>query len=325
MASQIPTIATRDLYGVASRKFLSLIPSCCIKSEKLLVENLFNSPPSSRSSSPPLHNNSPAKIDTSNLTPSVVKTGRIRRDSTSSTCSTTSSTGPTGLQQNHTQPVATSDTSLARTPLIRQPSSSSLTELINSSIMFSVLTPEVGYHVYLAESRSAIQNCARACQCWSCQYDYCIDNNKEKSVSNRPIENGSMTGTESNHSPHFDLTIPVVQSSPSPSHSETEPRCVGELSPNISPNLSPRNSRKSFRRHLTASFSRFNDSTGLFLKILFERLSQLLQNPPIINILLFKTITRLCQYPQPLVRSLLLNHQLFLKSGVPNLLNVSMI
>ena len=34
-------------------------------------------------------------------------------------------------------------------------------------------------------------------------------------------------------------------------------------------------------------------------------------------------ISRLAHYPQPLLRSLLLNHQLVLKPGVPNLFNVS--
>ncbi len=328
MASQIPTISSRDLYGVASRKLLSLIPPCCIKSEKLLIDNLFNSPHSSRSSTPPPPlQNSPTRIDSSNTTPTIVKPNRARHDSTSSTGSTTSSIGQTGLQQNHTQPVATSDTSLTRTPLIRQPSQ--LTELINSSVMFSVLTPEAAYHTYLEESRAAIFYCARACQCWSTQYDCCIDSNRKvkqehKMADDTILENGSVLPVnEPDHSPHFDLTIPVVRYTPSPSHNGTEVGPVGECSPNISPNLSPRNTRKSFRKQLTASFSRFNDSTGLFLKILFERLSQLLQNPPIINILLFKTITRLCQYPQPLLRSLLLNHQLVLKSGVPNLFNVS--
>ena len=53
-----------------------------------------------------------------------------------------------------------------------------------------------------------------------------------------------------------------------------------------------------------------------------EKLSQYLSSPPLINELLMKLITRLAHYPQPLIRSFLLNHHLIFKPGTPNLIHV---
>lgn len=80
--------------------------------------------------------------------------------------------------------------------------------------------------------------------------------------------------------------------------------------------ISPRLSRK-----LTGT--KFEDKVGLFLKIVLEKLSDMLLLPPAVNILLTRLVSRLAQYPQPLLRSILLNHQLVLRPGIPNLIYVS--
>ena len=90
---------------------------------------------------------------------------------------------------------------------------------------------------------------------------------------------------------------------------------VGSVSGRISPRLG--------RRTSDESKSRFEDRTGLLLKVLLEKLSEMLQLPPVVNVVLTRLISRLAHYPHPLLRSLLLNHQLVLRPGVPNLLSVS--
>ena len=354
MPNQLPTIGNRDLYCVAARKFLSLTPSCCTKAEKILVDKITHSPHSSRSSSPPL-TASPARQDSIHQLANPVtpdRLDRVRRDSTSSTCSATSSTGPTttALQQNHTQPIA----GVNGNPLPAISNmQSSLSELINSSIMFNILTPDHAYQVYLEESRVAIEGCARACKCWSYEYDRCVEGEgfQEKGEQTTGLGDQGANGTimsdnrfittvqrheddhfkkvsntpdTSSHLPVVDGQLPVVPSSPTHSSSSLEPSSHLEASPSVSPSISPRVSRRSVRRLLDSTSSpRFSDIAGLFIKVLFERLSRLFQNTPIINVLLIKVITRLGHYPHPLLRSLLLNHQLVLRPGVPNLFNVS--
>lgn len=88
-------------------------------------------------------------------------------------------------------------------------------------------------------------------------------------------------------------------------------------SPNSSPRMSPKFGGK------ISSLCQFEDKTGLFLKIVMDKLMDMMEHPPVVNVLMTQLISRLAHYPQPLLRSLLLNHQLVLKPGVPNLLSVS--
>lgn len=76
-------------------------------------------------------------------------------------------------------------------------------------------------------------------------------------------------------------------------------------------------------RKISSRSGQFEDKVGLFLKIVMDKLMDMMQHPPTVNILLTRLISRLAYYPQPLLRSLLLNHQLVLKPGIPNLLTVS--
>ena len=94
---------------------------------------------------------------------------------------------------------------------------------------------------------------------------------------------------------------------------------VSSSSPRTSPRSSPRLGRK-----FANSPIQFEDKAGLFLKVLTEKLAEMLKHPPAVNILLTQVICRLAHYPQPLIRSYLLNHQLVLRPGVPNLLYVSL-
>jgi hypothetical protein len=77
--------------------------------------------------------------------------------------------------------------------------------------------------------------------------------------------------------------------------------------------------RKSPRLSRRAEESRFEERTGLLLKVLMDKLSEMLSLPPAVNVQLTRVVSRLTHYPQPLLRSLLLNHQLVLRPGVPNL------
>ena len=81
--------------------------------------------------------------------------------------------------------------------------------------------------------------------------------------------------------------------------------------------------RRSPRFTRKAEDSRFEEKTGLLLKVLVDKLSEMLSLPPAVNVQLTRVISRLAHYSQPLLRSLLLNHQLVLRPGVPNLYYVS--
>ena len=127
-------------------------------------------------------------------------------------------------------------------------------------------------------------------------------------------ENGSSSTSSSADVSHLDSPDQLNFYSPSIRRRGT----VSSSSPRTSPRSSPRLGRK-----FANSPIQFEDKAGLFLKVLTEKLAEILKHPPAVNILLTQVICRLAHYPQPLIRSFLLNHQLVLRPGVPNLLYVS--
>ncbi len=61
---------------------------------------------------------------------------------------------------------------------------------------------------------------------------------------------------------------------------------------------------------------------GPFLRTIFSKLENMLQNSLHVNLLLTGIISRLAHYSQPLLRSLLLNHSLVLETNVKSLFQV---
>ena len=68
--------------------------------------------------------------------------------------------------------------------------------------------------------------------------------------------------------------------------------------------------------------NQINADIGPFLKAIFSRLEHMLTNSLQINFLLTGLIARLCYYPQPILRSFLLDHNLVLESNVKSLIQV---
>lgn len=63
-------------------------------------------------------------------------------------------------------------------------------------------------------------------------------------------------------------------------------------------------------------------ATGPFLTTLLGKLEAMMQNSLYVNLLLTGLVTRLACYPQPLLRSFLLNHTLVFQPTVKSLLQV---
>lgn len=232
------------------------------------------------------------------------------------------------------------------------------------SYQFQYIPPEVAYLDNLEAAKEAIYSCTLRCKCWSNSYDKCeiskenlVENlNSEPKQAPKALEMEDVhvrvhvTGENDDEFENLGrfrsraVTLSHTKLSRATSlkvHSHLNPGGVledrktvsrdndtehalskdgllrvGSVSGRISPRLG--------RRASDESKSRFEDRTGLLLKILLEKLSEMLQLPPVVNVVLTRLISRLAHYPHPLLRSLLLNHQLVLKPGVPNLLSVSL-
>ena len=328
MPTQIPVLGNPDMYGQSARRLLQLVPEACNKAERRYLDSLAQrakSPThSSRGSSPtPIdhqssNDNSHKTGDTVSLSataqeenrvPSPNHPHRVRRGSTSSTCSSVSAASLQSTLQMMSNGVPSSDGSS-----LVYPSADVVSNI------FELIPEEMGYLNYLAEARAAIKQCAEACICWSSTYDRCIVTDF---ASSHDINHATKPATNDSSGPQVNVQSPDGLSVPI----DTLPSVVdSQASPMVSPTSSPSVvRRRSLRRHSESLHDRFTDRVGLLLKVLLERLAKILNNQPVINLLLTRVITRLVYYPQPLLCSLLLNHQLVLKPGVPNLFFVRFI
>ena len=269
---------------------------------------------------------------------------RSRSGSNASTCSLSSLSSTSAP---HPSMNTTSGTASTNTPGVI------------GSFQFEYIPPEKAYLHNLETAKEAINACGIRCRCWSNAYDKCEVSkddlkealkeqeppkalemedvqvrvtSEEDDTLSRPSAFRSRAVTLSQHS-RLSRTTSVKVHDRLQSHRGVQGRTVNgentilDVQPfqgmrrtgtiSGSPRPSPRPSRR-------IAEDRFEDRAGLLLKIVLEKLSEMMQLSPTVNVLLTRLIARLAHYPHPLLRSILLNHQLVLKPGVPNLLNVSL-
>ena len=210
-------------------------------------------------------------------------------------------------------------------------------------LQFEYIPPPLSYMHNLLAAREAIATCSARCRNWSNTYDQCPEEagekqqQREKSDPPKSSEMEDVVKVEDDASlkPEEEekslaklsafrtrsVTVSTAYRLPLARTKEggvgvkalkNEEEDLGKAVPKRSPRLSRR-----------SEDGRFEDRTGLLLKVLMDKLSEMLLLPPAVNIQLTRVVSRLAHYPQPLLRSLLLNHQLVLRPGVPNLSYVS--
>ena len=146
------------------------------------------------------------------------------------------------------------------------------------------ISMESSYFIELNSARKAIAQCAGACKCWSNTYDCCTTNkDNREAVSMATISHSSI------HRRETSINRPVTHK----------------------------------KKGHSSSGLQFNTKAGVFIKVLLEKLSRMLGQVAKVNLLLTKLIARLCHYPHPLLTSFLLNHNITLLQGVPDLTLVS--
>ena len=152
------------------------------------------------------------------------------------------------------------------------------------------------YMEYLADARGLLKACQMKCACWSAPYDgqnpvppdpSAVE--RERSLSNlsAPVTNGDIPNRRS---------------------------------------LGPEDGRAPVKRSKSATEYEQKQSKpdlGPFLVTLFQKIERMPQNSFYVNLILTGVVSRLALYPQPLLRSFLLNYNMVLKPGVRSLFQVS--
>ncbi|XP_017786072.1 PREDICTED: UPF0518 protein AGAP011705 [Nicrophorus vespilloides] len=159
------------------------------------------------------------------------------------------------------------------------------------------------YHAYLCDAKNKINGCQMACTAWTHSYTGCenLENSEENSTSLPSL--GESSGYES---------LKVKLESHFEDNSSTP---VWQISQN-----------EQIKNGMNMSNQVFADidsgTAGPFLTIILEQLKNMLTNSLYINLHLTGLISRLAVYPQPLLRTYLLDHSLVLQPNVPSLFQI---
>lgn len=154
----------------------------------------------------------------------------------------------------------------------------------------------VDYMEYLADARSLLKACQMKCACWSAPYDgqnpappdpSSVE--RDRSLSNSAsVTNGDIPNRTSQSLGPEDEHAPVKRSKSATEYEQKQRK----------PDLGP------------------------FLVTLFQKIERMPQNSFYVNLILTGVVSRLALYPQPLLRSILLNYNMVLKPGVRSLFQV---
>ena len=159
---------------------------------------------------------------------------------------------------------------------------------------------------YLHDVKQTISSCKKACSCWSAVYD-----GMDVIMENTSISNGKRSDSR------LSFMEGIISSfdGGKPSHGVSN-------STNMTSNLTSAISKIDFSLNGSTAD---NDCLGPFLNAIFDKIEAMIDNNVYVNLRLTSLVSRLACYPQPLLRSFLLNSNLVIKPGVRSLVQVRVI
>ena len=143
---------------------------------------------------------------------------------------------------------------------------------------------------YLLDVRKNLSERRMACSCWSAHWDGLDPSYEITDTSDKPVSNGSVM--------HTSTSSPDISG-----------LCKGEDKPGL-------------KRSLSGENDKLEALLGPFITRLFKKLEKMPENTIAVNEVLTGIISSLAQYPQPLLRSFLLNHSLVLQPDVKSIFQV---
>jgi len=192
-----------------------------------------------------------------------------------------------------------------------KPQKLSLSSITSCGTIQSELGTEeaIDFMCYLHDAKQTITSCKKACACWSAVYDgmdVIMDNNSSPAPANAK-RNDSRISFMDGISTSFDggSKSDVTSSGPSPNS-------------NMMTNLTAALEKIDF----SLNGSSDEECLGPFLNAIFDKVDSMMDSNVYVNLMLTGLVSRLACYPQPLLRSFLLNSNLVIKPGVRSLVQV---
>lgn len=197
-------------------------------------------------------------------------------------------------------------TSSATPEMKRKLSAGSTTSNTSGTALSELRTEEaLDFMCYLHDVKRTISACKKACSCWSAVYD-----GMDVITENNIITNGTNGKRSDSKISFMDGIMGSFDGKNNPS--------------TMTSNLTSAISKIDFSLNGGSGNTAPSDDEclGPFLNAIFDKIDSMIDNNVYVNLMLTSLVSRLACYPQPLLRSFLLNSNLVIKPGVRSLVQV---
>eukprot|EP00794_Sanderia_malayensis_P006996 gene6996-7781_t len=172
----------------------------------------------------------------------------------------------------------------------------------------------------LSDARKTVRNCKQACQCWSAVYDGMdvMTETPRRSGSSVLI---SQSQTDRRNSDVFSFAL-KRGTSITDAEKEDERVRLAIASSSSMPRKTSLKIMNGYSDIIEEGGLSITEGLGPFISAVYEKLGKMPENSFYINLQLTSLISRIASYPQPLLRSLLLNSNLIMQPGVKSLFQI---
>ena len=167
---------------------------------------------------------------------------------------------------------------------------------------------------YLHNARIKVRECKKACRCWCAVYD------GMDVMTDMPLKSGSsmlITQSKTDRSSSSVFSFAARRNS---SLSDSDP----DKATREKANLTAENAETIVNGFRTYKKEQIHSTCclGPFMTFLYEAIENMMENSYYVNLHLTSLVSRLACYPQPILRSLLLNSNLVMQPGLKSLFQV---
>ena len=167
---------------------------------------------------------------------------------------------------------------------------------------------------YLHNARIKVRECKKACRCWCAVYD------GMDVMTDMPLKSGSSILISQSKTDRSSSSVFSFASRRNSSLSDSGP----DKTTREKANITAENAEKIVNGFRTYEKEQIHSKfcLGPFMTLLYEAIENMMENSYYVNLHLTSLVSRLACYPQPILRSVLLNSNLVMQPGLKSLFQV---
>jgi len=169
---------------------------------------------------------------------------------------------------------------------------------------------------YLHNARVKVRECKSACRCWCAVYD------GMDVLTDLPRKNGSTMLIGESKTDRSNSSVFSFAARRNSSFSDSDPEQVTQGKRKLNVSSESAGAVLNGYRHFDKDQTRSKFFLGPFMAYLYEAIEGMMENSYYVNLHLTSLVSRIACYPQPILRSLLLNSNLVMQPGLKSLFQI---